>query len=60
MANNEPLPAELEARILKFKELKLPYAPLLKFWDNLKQNPSFNSRNDAVSISRAQWTPAHD
>ena len=44
VANNEPLPAELEARILKFKELKLPYAPLLKFWDNLKQNPSFNSR----------------
>ena len=44
VANNEPLPAELEARILKFKELKLPYAPLLKFWENLKKNPSFNSR----------------
>ena len=44
VANNEPLPAELEARILKFRELKLPYAPLLAFWENLKKNPSFNSR----------------
>jgi hypothetical protein len=42
--NNEPLPAELEARILKIKELKLPFAPLLAFWENLKKNPSFNSR----------------
>lgn len=44
VADNEPLPSELEARILKFKEQKLPYAPLLKFWDNLKKNPSYNSR----------------
>lgn len=39
-----PFPAELSERILKFKEQKLPYKPLLKFWDNLKKNPSFNSR----------------
>jgi len=44
MANNEPLPSELEARILKFKEQKLPYDALLKFWENLKKNPSFNAR----------------
>ena len=44
VANNEPLPVELEARILKFKELKLPYDALIKFWENLKKNPSFNSR----------------
>lgn len=44
VANGETLPAELEARILKFKELKLPYDALLKFWDNLKKNPSFNAR----------------
>lgn len=44
VANNEPLPSELEARILAFKDKKLPYAPLLKFWENLKKNPSFNSR----------------
>lgn len=39
-----PFPAELSQRILMFKEKKLPYKPLLKFWDNLKKNPSFNSR----------------
>jgi len=39
-----PFPAELSQRILKFKDQKLPYKPLLKFWDNLKKNPSFNSR----------------
>lgn len=39
-----PFPAELSQRILMFKDKKLPYKPLLKFWDNLKKNPSFNSR----------------
>ncbi|CAK9249687.1 unnamed protein product [Sphagnum jensenii] len=44
VANNEPLPVELEDRIIKFKAAKLPYDPLIKFWENLKKNPSFNSR----------------
>lgn len=39
-----PFPAELSQRILMFKDQGLPYKPLLKFWDNLKKNPSFNSR----------------
>lgn len=38
------LPWELSNRIKKFKELQLPFKPLLLFWDNLRQNPSFNSR----------------
>jgi len=42
--NEEPLPSQLGDRIMKFKEQKLPYAPLLKFWDNLKENSSYNSR----------------
>ena len=42
--NNEPIPAELNARIMQYKELGLPYNSLLKFWENLKQNPSYNSR----------------
>lgn len=42
--DNSPLPTELNARVLKFKEMKLPYASLLKFWDNLKKNPSYNAR----------------
>lgn len=39
-----PIPTELNDRILKFKNAKLPYDSLLRFWDNLKNNPSFNSR----------------
>lgn len=44
------LPPELNSRILKFKEQRLPYDALLKFWDNLKQNPSFNSRKMLYSF----------
>ncbi len=39
-----PMPSELSDRILKFKEHGLPYKILLNFWDNLKQNPSFDAR----------------
>ena len=38
------LPAMLSERILKFKELKLPYGPLFAFWERLKKNPSYNAR----------------
>lgn len=44
MAKGEALPAELESRILKFKEQRLPYDALLNFWQNLKKNPSYNAR----------------
>ena len=43
-ANGEALPVELEDRIIKFKAAKLPYQPLLNFWEKLKKNPSFNAR----------------
>lgn len=43
-AEGAPIPTELNARILDFKAQGLPYAPLLKFWENLKKNPSFNAR----------------
>ena len=42
--NDSPIPSELNARIMQYKELGLPYNSLLKFWENLKQNPSYNSR----------------
>lgn len=42
--DGEPMPNELSDRILRLKEQNLPFEPLLKFWDNLKSNPSFNSR----------------
>lgn len=39
-----PLPSQLSERILKFRDEGLPFGPLFKFWENLKKNPSFNSR----------------
>lgn len=42
--DGEPMPSELSDRIVRLKKQNLPFEPLLKFWDNLKQNPSFNSR----------------
>jgi hypothetical protein len=44
VAGNETLPSELEDRIIKYRAAKIPYDSLLKFWENLKNNPSFNSR----------------
>lgn len=43
-AEGTPIPTELNNRILAYKEAKIPYDSLLKFWENLKKNPSFNSR----------------
>ena len=40
----QPIPPELNERILTYKNLGLPYDSLLKFWENLKQNPSYNAR----------------
>lgn len=45
-----PIPPELNERILKHKEKALPYEPLIKFWDNLKQNPSYNARQQLFSF----------
>lgn len=38
------LPNSLTHRIIKLRDMGLPYDPLIKFWENLKKNPSFNSR----------------
>lgn len=43
-ADGQPIPSELNAHIMHYKELGLPYESLLRFWDNLKLNPSFNAR----------------
>lgn len=40
----ETLPTELNARIIEFQREGLPFIHLLKFWENLKQNPSYRSR----------------
>ena len=41
---NQAMPEALSKRIMQYRAEKLPYDSLLKFWENLKQNPSFNSR----------------
>ena len=40
----KPVPNELSTKIMAFKEKRHDYGRLLRFWENLKENPSFNSR----------------
>lgn len=42
--DGEALPIELNNRILEFKREGLPFTNLIKFWNNLKANPSYRSR----------------
>lgn len=42
--DGQALPNELSTKIVAFKDEGLPFGPMLKFWDKLKNNPSFNSR----------------
>ena len=42
--DGEDMPLELSDRIMGYKENNLPVTSLLAFWENLKKNPSFNSR----------------
>ena len=42
--NDETMPAEISDTIIKFRAQRLSYDYLLKFWDNLKKNPSYNAR----------------
>lgn len=42
--DGSPMPDALSKRVLQFREEGLPFEPLIQFWTNLKDNPSFNSR----------------
>ena len=44
LINGEAMPESLSKRILAFQAQDLPFKYLLNFWDNLKKNPSFNSK----------------
>jgi len=44
MYKDEAMPTQLYNRLEEFHEANLPMDRLLRFWDNLKLNPSFNSR----------------
>lgn len=58
--DGQPIPTELNSRILKYKDLGLPYASLLKFWENLKQNPSYNSRQQLFAFLSHNGHPLTD
>lgn len=42
--NGEALPESLSARVQALRAASLPFDALIKFWENLRKNPSFNSR----------------
>lgn len=46
MVNGMAAPAALSSKILRFMNEGLPYKPLIKFAENLMQNPSFRSVNE--------------
>jgi hypothetical protein len=41
--DGEEVPLVLSEKILEFSEQSLPYEPLVKFWHNLKENPSYRA-----------------
>jgi hypothetical protein len=41
--NDEPVPSYFGERLKAFADEGLDYQPLIKFWDNLKKNPSWRS-----------------
>lgn len=43
---DEEAPQIIQDRIYEFSEQGLPYEPIVKFWNNLKQNPSYRARQD--------------
>lgn len=48
--NDEVLPPVLGARMVQFMDAGLDYAPLLKFWNRLKENPDPNILEQAYAF----------
>ncbi len=44
IVKGEAMPTELNDRIAAYQANGLPFVSLMKFWANLKKNPSFNSK----------------
>lgn len=55
--DGEGIPASLSKRILAFVEEDLPAQPLILFWRNLRQNPSYRARNALFSFLDKQGHP---
>ncbi len=55
--DGEPLPVVLSNRVLQFVDADLPYEPLIKFWENLKKNPSKESCKDLYGFLEHNGIP---
>jgi len=57
MLDGEVLPEALSNRLLQLVDADLPYEPLIKFWDNLKLNPSDESKKDLYAFLEHNGIP---
>lgn len=55
--DGESIPVSLSKRILAFVEEDLPAKPLVLFWRNLRQNPSYRARNALFDFLDKQGHP---
>lgn len=55
--DGELLPSALSKRLIQFTEASIDYAPLVAFWNNLKKNPSSESRNSLYGFLEANKIP---
>jgi hypothetical protein len=53
----DPLPETLSKRIIKFAEEGFDFDPLLKFWENCKQNPDPVARKDLYGFLEHNGIP---
>lgn len=56
-ADGDALPVELNERILEFKREGIPFSNLIKFWENLKTNPSYRSREQLFKFLEQNGHP---
>ena len=57
MLDGETLPVALSNRLLQFIDANLPCEPLVNFWNNLKQNPSGESKKDLYGFLEHNGIP---
>jgi hypothetical protein len=55
--DGEPMPKAISDRVILFSEEGIDYTYLTKFWENLKQNPSYRARNDLFAFLEKNGHP---
>jgi bifunctional DNA-binding transcriptional regulator/antitoxin component of YhaV-PrlF toxin-antitoxin module len=56
-ADGAVMPSTLSKRVLSFADAGLPVEPLIKFWENLNQNPTKDSRNELFAFLEVNHVP---